>query len=73
MATDAKNQALYDSEAGHPDRITLQPEGKMALITVDAVRALVNVTQQTTLLGGYRVVVIEQVECMNIAAANALL
>ena len=73
LATDAKNQVLYDSEAGHPDNITLQPEGKMALIKVDAVRALVNFTQQTALLGGYRVIVIEQAESMNIAAANALL
>jgi len=68
-----KNQHLWHSEAGHPDCLHLVPEGKLAMIKVDTVREVIHFVSQTAHSESYRVVLIEQAERMNIAAANALL
>ena len=72
-AQQAKNQHLWDSEAGHPDCMRLLPEGKLEMIKVDTVREVIHFVSQTAHGEGYRVVLIEQAERMNSAAANALL
>lgn len=68
-----KNQHLWHSEAGHPDCLHLAPQGKLEIIKVDSVREVTHFISQTAHAQGYRVVLIEQAERMNVAAANALL
>ncbi len=57
----------------HPDFLSLLPEETDAPIKVDAVRQVVGFLQQRAQFGGWRVVLIEPAERMNVQAANALL
>lgn len=63
----------------HPDFILLMPETdakteKTAkFIKVDQVRELVGFAEKSAQLGGYRVVIIEPAQLLNVQAANALL
>lgn len=57
----------------HPDFIMLSPEGKSNTIKVDAIRDLKNWAVQTPVYNGYKLVVINQAEQMNMAACNSLL
>lgn len=57
----------------HPDFILVQPEAEGKVIKIDQIRALCEDFSKTALQGGYKVVVIEPADAMNIAAANALL
>ena len=57
----------------HPDFLTLLPEEAEAPIKVDAVRQVVGFLQQRAQFGGWRVVLIDPAERMNVQAANALL
>lgn len=52
-------------------RITADPEGKTDIIKVDDIRKILPFTQQSS--QGFRIVLIEQAQNMNISAANALL
>lgn len=58
---------------GHPDLYRLQPEEAGKPIKVDQIRALTDFIFSTAQQGGYRVVVIDPTDAMNVAAANALL
>ena len=62
---------LFDS-SGHPDLYHLTPQDG-AQIKVDQVRDLGHFMQNTAQQGGYRVVILNPAEAMNISAANALL
>lgn len=62
-----------NSVNGHPDLYMLTPDEPGKPIKVDQVRALTNFICRTAQQGGYRVVVINPADAMNIAAANALL
>lgn len=73
LATDDKGAALFDSADGHPDLLSLQPEGKAELIKIDAIRSVSEFLTQTAQQGGYRVVIIPVADRMNVAASNALL
>ncbi|QIZ76546.1 DNA polymerase III subunit delta' [Ferrimonas lipolytica] len=55
----------------HPDRIDIGPDGNQ--IKIEAIRALISRLEGTAHQGGARVVVIDQAEKLNGAAANALL
>ncbi len=58
----------------HPDVVILDAtESSVGVIKVDQVRMLLAFLQQTAQLGGYRVVLIQRAEAMNMAAQNALL
>ncbi|MBR9883866.1 MAG: DNA polymerase III subunit delta', partial [Oceanospirillales bacterium] len=57
----------------HPDRLFLHPEEPGKPIRVDQVRELTNVLHSTAQQGGYRIMIMEPAEAMNVAAANALL
>lgn len=57
----------------HPDLTILQPEEPGKAIKIDAVRELTRSLGNTAQQGGYKVVVMEPAEAMNINAANALL
>lgn len=61
------------ASSGHPDLYYLHPEEAGRPIKVDQVRQLTEFMQNTAQQGGYRVVVLEPAESMNISAANALL
>lgn len=57
----------------HPDQVYLHPLEQGKAIKVDQVRELMSFLHSTAQQGGYRVVVMEPAESMNISAANALL
>ncbi|WP_432695113.1 DNA polymerase III subunit delta' [Marinobacterium sp. YM272] len=63
---------LIDS-GHHPDRLFLKPEEHGKPIRVDQVRELTGVLHSTAQQGGYRIMIMEPAEAMNVAAANALL
>lgn len=57
----------------HPDLYLLEPEEQGKQLKVDQVRALNEFIYSTAQQGGYRVVVLNPADSMNIASANALL
>lgn len=57
----------------HPDLFQLSPEEAGKQLKVDQIRALGEFIYSTAQQGGYRVVVIEPADAMNVASANALL
>lgn len=61
------------ASSGHPDLYHLAPEDGVEQIKVDQVRDLSSFMQSTAQQGGYRVVILDPAEAMNISAANALL
>ncbi|MBV1789904.1 DNA polymerase III subunit delta' [Marinobacterium sp. D7] len=61
------------SSGHHPDRLFLRPEEPGKPIRVDQVRELTNILHSTAQQGGYRIMIMEPAEAMNVAAANALL
>ncbi|KGK42263.1 DNA polymerase III subunit delta [Nitrincola sp. A-D6] len=61
------------SSGNHPDLVHLHPAEAGKAIKVDQVRELLQFLHNTAQQGGYRVVVMEPAENMNINAANALL
>ena len=62
-----------NAAGSHPDLFWLSPEEEGKQLKVDQVRALGEFIYRTAQQGGYRVVVIEPADAMNIASANALL
>ena len=62
-----------NAAGSHPDLFILQPEEAGKQLKVDQVRALGEFIYSTAQQGGYRVVVIDPADSMNIASANALL
>ncbi|GAB6262051.1 DNA polymerase III subunit delta' [Photobacterium sp. 53610] len=62
---------LFAAET-HPDCHTIRPQDGKA-ISIDAIRQCNHWAWETSQLGGKRVVLIEQADCMGEAAANALL
>lgn len=57
----------------HPDLHKIAPESAGKQISIDAVRRCQRFTQESSQLGGARVILIEQSESMNEASSNALL
>lgn len=57
----------------HPDLITISPEDKGKAIKVDQIRDLTAELNNTSHYGGYRVVIIESADLLNMAASNSLL
>jgi DNA polymerase-3 subunit delta' len=57
----------------HPDLVFVEPEELGKAISVDQVRAVMQAVCETTLKGGYRVIIIHPATSMNVNAANALL
>ena len=58
----------------HPDVAVLEPEGKLRIITVDAIRErIVSVMDETSFSGGWKVGVICYADRMNEASSNAFL
>lgn len=62
-----------NAAGSHPDLFLLAPEEEGKQLKVDQVRRLGEFVYSTAQQGGYRVVVIEPADAMNIAASNALL
>ncbi|QMV14944.1 DNA polymerase III subunit delta' [Vibrio spartinae] len=63
---------LMDSQS-HPDFHWVKPEQEGKSITVDLVRQINQIAQESSQFGGYRVIVIQPAHLMNESAANALL
>ena len=61
------------TSSGHPDLYHLSPEDEGGQIKVDQVRDLSAFMQSTAQQGGYRVVIVDPAEAMNLSASNALL
>ncbi|MCD6039932.1 MAG: holB [Gammaproteobacteria bacterium] len=61
------------SAKSHPDFILVMPEQPGQAIKIDQIRSVVNLSQETTLQGGHRVIIIYPAHAMNQYAANALL
>lgn len=57
----------------HPDFLAISPEKSDGPIKIDQIRELVNTAHETSMYGGYRVIVILKAHAMNQNAANALL
>jgi DNA polymerase-3 subunit delta' len=57
----------------HPDLIWIEPEEADKKIAVDQIRDIIKKANETTLQGGYRVIIINPASAMNVNAANALL
>lgn len=57
----------------HPDYRLISPEEKGKAIKIDQIRELMATTNQTTQLGGYKTIIIDPAQAMNLSAANALL
>ena len=67
------SEALFESEAGHPDLMIIRPEGKLNITKIDQVREVIGFLEQTAMRGGMRIVVFTEADTLNIAAQNALL
>lgn len=59
--------------SGHPDLYFLQAEDAGKAIKVDQIRQLTEFMHNTAQQGGYRVVILDPAEAMNVSSANALL
>lgn len=57
----------------HPDLLRVSPAEKSRQIRIDPIREVNVFVSQTAQQGGYRVVVLQPAEAMNVAASNALL
>nr|WP_027948000.1 DNA polymerase III subunit delta' [Halomonas anticariensis] len=57
----------------HPDLLRVSPAEKSRQIRIDPIREVNGFVAQTSQQGGYRVIVLQPAEAMNVAAANALL
>ncbi len=57
----------------HPDIMRIEPEESGQMIKVDQIRQVVDFVNETSVLGGYRIIIINPASAMNINAANALL
>ncbi len=57
----------------YPDLTWISPEGRSRTIGIDEVRELCRMLAYRPLEGGWKVCVIEEADCISIAAANALL
>ncbi|MCF7980899.1 MAG: DNA polymerase III subunit delta' [Pseudomonadales bacterium] len=57
----------------HPDLLQLSPEETGKAIKVDQVRAINQFVAQTAQLSGYKIIMLEPADALNINAANALL
>ncbi|APX93587.1 DNA polymerase III subunit delta' [Halomonas sp. 1513] len=61
------------SSGYHPDLLRVSPVEKSRQIRIDPIREVNAFVNQTAQQGGYRVIVLQPAEAMNVAAANALL
>ncbi|MEO8400451.1 MAG: DNA polymerase III subunit delta' [Gammaproteobacteria bacterium] len=57
----------------HPDIKLIEPEETGQMIKIDQVREIVGFVNETALMSGYRIIMIDPASAMNINAANALL
>ena len=73
LGVNAKQQHLLSSEGGHPDLQVLAPEGALRILKIDAIRALIELTHQTPQQGHCQVMILQDADRLNTAAANALL
>jgi len=61
------------SAGTHPDLNPIEPEEPGKAIKIDSIRAFVQKEVLTSQLSGYKVIIIEPADALNVAAANSLL
>ena len=61
------------SAGSHPDLLHIEPEEDGKAIKVDQIRRLKEFSSQTAQLNGYKVIILQPADALNINAANALL
>ncbi len=61
------------AESAHADLRVIEPESKGSAITVDQIRSLHQFIRLTAAESGWRIIIIDPAETMNVNAANALL
>lgn len=61
------------SAKSHPDLLVIEPEEKGKAIVVDQIRDVIKLVNETTLKGGYRIIIVDPATAMNMNSANALL
>ena len=59
--------------SNHPDLIIIRPEEQGKAIKIDQIRELILDLNNTSHQGGFKIVIIESAEMLNVAAANSLL
>ncbi|MBN2689513.1 MAG: DNA polymerase III subunit delta' [Gammaproteobacteria bacterium] len=69
---DCKSCRLFTAK-NHPDLLLLEPDASGKQIKIDQVRALINILTKTSHQSGYKIVIINPADALNIAASNALL
>lgn len=57
----------------HSDYVFVEPEQDSRIIKIDQIREMIHFANETALQNGYKIIVIDPANAMNIAAANALL
>jgi DNA polymerase-3 subunit delta' len=57
----------------HPDLLLVEPEETGKTINVDQIREVMHYVNETTLQGGFKIIIINPATAMNVNAANALL
>ena len=57
----------------HPDFVRIEPEKAGQMIKIDQIRDLTHFVNETSMQGGFKVILIVPAHAMNLAAANALL
>lgn len=57
----------------HPDLIRVIPEHAGQMIKIDQIRSVVSTANETAMQGGYKIIIINPAQAMNLYAANALL
>lgn len=72
MCGECRSCQLFNA-GNHPDFELLQPEEVGKAIKIDQIRYAIMSSQHTSQQGGFRIIVIEPADQMNISAANALL
>ncbi|MCP3665079.1 MAG: DNA polymerase III subunit delta' [Gammaproteobacteria bacterium] len=63
---------LFQAET-HPDYKTIEPEEQGKVIRIDQIREYTSKESLTAQAGGYKVVIVEPADAMNIASSNSLL
>lgn len=66
-------QCLWLEAGTHPNYTIISPEEEGKLIKIEQIREIIEQLNKTSQDGNYKVVILEPIEAMNIAAANALL
>ena len=67
------NEANLVTAGSHPDMLTLEPEEGKTMIAVEAIREINQFLNLSPAYGGYRLVIVDSLDNLNLNGANAML